>query len=147
MLTYQIIAHQTTWDQTLAALPTAHVLQSWAWGDFKSHWGWSVQRLLWTDSDAPVAAAQLLRRPIPRSPWSFIYVSKGPALDYGNIVLVEQVLADLEAFARHSRALFIKIDPDVPRQFGEARPDQLLESTGLPDVAIVWTTRFQQFIW
>ncbi len=131
MLTYQKIDHQASWDQALATLPTAHVLQSWGWGEFKSHWGWSVQRLLWTDGDAPVAAAQLLRHPIPHTPWNFLYVSKGPALDYGNLDLVEQVLVDLESYARRSWALFVKIDPDVPRQLGEVRPDQPLEPTGL----------------
>jgi lipid II:glycine glycyltransferase (peptidoglycan interpeptide bridge formation enzyme) len=51
-------------------------------------------------------------------------------LNYDNINLVEQVLADVESYARRSRALFVKIDPDVPRHLGEARPDQPLEPTG-----------------
>jgi len=42
-----------------------------------------------------------------------MYVPKGPALDYGDTILLEQVLAHLEATARRERALFVKIDPDV----------------------------------
>jgi lipid II:glycine glycyltransferase (peptidoglycan interpeptide bridge formation enzyme) len=42
-----------------------------------------------------------------------MYVPKGPALDYADAVLVEHILADLEAYSRRGRAVFVKIDPDV----------------------------------
>ncbi len=130
MLELQEIHNPEEWDRALTGLPAAHALQSWAWGDFKSRWGWTTQRLLWTRADTPLAAAQILRRAIPRTPWSFLYVSKGPVLDYTDLPLVKQVLADLETYARSQQALFIKIDPDVPRQYGEPRPNRFLESTG-----------------
>jgi lipid II:glycine glycyltransferase (peptidoglycan interpeptide bridge formation enzyme) len=137
----KLVENRQTWDPALAQLPNAHVLQSWAWGDFKSRWGWQAERWLWVDSNQtsqvlktsevdPVAAAQILRRPIPRTPWSFLYVSKGPALDYADASLSTQVLADLELYARRARALFIKIDPDVPRAWGEPQPGQPLEPSG-----------------
>ena len=107
----EFIDTQNEWDDALLTLPNAHVLQTWDWGEFKSHWGWAAQRLLWFDTDTPVAAAQILRRPIPHTPWSFLYVSKGPIFDYANGPLAQQVLTDLENHARKTRALFIKIDP------------------------------------
>jgi peptidoglycan pentaglycine glycine transferase (the first glycine) len=130
MSNFKTIHNRDEWDHILGLLPNAHVLQTWDWGDIKSHWGWTAQRLLWVDGDTPVAAAQILRRPIPRTPWSFLYVSKGPALDYTDATLVAQVLADLEVYAKRARALFIKIDPDVPRQYGEPQADQPLETEG-----------------
>lgn len=130
MFRTETIHQRATWDEALAALPYAHALQSWDWGDFKTRWGWQVERLLWLKADTPVAAAQILRRPIPRTPWSFLYVAKGPILDYTDATLAAQVLADLESHACQSRALFIKIDPDVPRAFGEPQPDQPLEPAG-----------------
>jgi lipid II:glycine glycyltransferase (peptidoglycan interpeptide bridge formation enzyme) len=42
-----------------------------------------------------------------------MYVPKGPALDYGESALLEQVLGDLEDTAQRERAVFVKIDPDV----------------------------------
>lgn len=122
MLTLQTIHQPTEWDRALATLPAAHVLQSWDWGQFKSRWGWSPTRLMWFKAGTPAAAAQILARPIPRAPWQFLYVSKGPALDYTDTLLAEQVLAGLESYAQQVKALFIKIDPDVPRQYGE--PDE-----------------------
>ena len=121
------IHDQNEWDQALAVLPAAHALQSWAWGDFKSRWGWTPERLLWREADVPVAAAQILARPIPPTPWRFLYASKGPALDYTNLPLANKVLADLEAYARPARALFIKLDPDLPLQYGE--PDDACPPT------------------
>lgn len=130
MLKREVIQDRVTWNSCLVTLPTANVLQSWDWGDFKSRWGWSARRLWWVADAAPVAAAQILKRPIPNTPWNFLYVTKGPVLDYGNTALTNLVLADLETYARRAGALFIKIDPDVPRYLGEPQPNQILEPQG-----------------
>ncbi len=124
------IHDRDAWDRALACLPAAHALQSWDWGNFKSRWGWQVTRLLWTDSNVPLAAAQVLRRAIPGTPWSFLYVSKGPALNYADTSLAAQVLADLEAYARQAKALFIKIDPDVPRYQGPPAANPAADAAG-----------------
>jgi peptidoglycan pentaglycine glycine transferase (the first glycine) len=103
------------WNRALLELPCAHVLQSWEWGTLKSRYGWRAVRYLWSGEDEGrprAAGAVLTRQPIS---WlsSVMYVPKGPALDYGDLVLAEQVLARLEATARRRQALFVKIDPDV----------------------------------
>ncbi len=54
----------------------------------------------------------LLRR-ISRLPWGVAYVPKGPLLDWTDPAAVEQVISGIEAQARRSRAIFVKIDPDV----------------------------------
>jgi lipid II:glycine glycyltransferase (peptidoglycan interpeptide bridge formation enzyme) len=128
---------QTAWDQALLGLPDPHVLQSWAWGDFKSRWGWMAERLLWLDQGQPAAAAQILARPIPYTPWRFLYATKGPILDYSNPALVGQVLADLEAYAKKVKALFVKIDPDVVRQYGEPQAHQPPEPAGQALLALL----------
>ncbi len=113
--------HYPLFTDSLLHLPNPHVLQGWEWGDFKSRWGWQPTRLLWQNADGkPAAAAQVLRRAIPKTPWSMLYVSKGPIWDYTNLNLTQQILADLEAYARQQKALFIKIDPDVPLAFDPA---------------------------
>ncbi len=103
------------WDAALARLPAAHVLQTWEWGAFKSHYGWQPTRYLWLEpeDDQPRAAASVLTRRLGRWPSAVMYVPKGPALDYGDTALLEQILAHLEATAQQARALFVKIDPDV----------------------------------
>ncbi len=131
------ITNRQEWNDALRLLPNAHVLQSWEWGEFKSRWGWTVERLCWRDQEKPVAAAQVLGRTIPRTPWKFLYISKGPVLDFSDNALVERVLTDLETHTKKKQGLFIKIDPDVVRQFGEPRPDQPVESSGMAVVNLL----------
>jgi lipid II:glycine glycyltransferase (peptidoglycan interpeptide bridge formation enzyme) len=126
----QTYHNQEGWNNALLTLPNPHVFQSWEWGEFKSRWSWTVARLLWLEDGQPVAAAQVLHRPIPRTGRSFLYVPRGPVLDYADTRLAEKILTDLEAYARRENALFIKIDPDVPRQYGEPQPSQALEPVG-----------------
>jgi lipid II:glycine glycyltransferase (peptidoglycan interpeptide bridge formation enzyme) len=101
------------WDSKLLFLPNPQVLQSWAWGEFKSRHGWSATRLLWQKDGKAVAAASLLARKAPRMPFPLLYAPKGPLLDWADAGLVERVLADLEDLARERRALCLKIDPDL----------------------------------
>ena len=115
------------WQQALSGLPLAHALQSWVWGDFKSRWGWSAQRLTLTvaeNSWNPLAAAQVLKRRLPRLPYSILYVPKGPALDYNDRALRIQVLKELEKLARREKAILIKIDPEVVRFWGTEQERQ-----------------------
>lgn len=105
------------WDARVRALPRHHVLQGWAWGEFKSRWGWTPSRWQW-GGEPPVAAAQLLRRPIPRTPFGIGYVPKGPLVEGDDPDRVVQVLRDLETIARAQRCLYLKIDPDVRRGAG-----------------------------
>jgi lipid II:glycine glycyltransferase (peptidoglycan interpeptide bridge formation enzyme) len=102
-----------SWDRVLASLPNPHVLQSWAWGEFKARYGWNATRLWFQEEDAVVAAATVLERKLPRLPLSVIYVPKGPALDWTDGERVAQMLTELESLARQRQALFVKIDPDV----------------------------------
>jgi lipid II:glycine glycyltransferase (peptidoglycan interpeptide bridge formation enzyme) len=44
---------------------------------------------------------------------NILYIPKGPLMDWSNEPLQERVLNDLQAVAKHQRAIFLKIDPDV----------------------------------
>jgi lipid II:glycine glycyltransferase (peptidoglycan interpeptide bridge formation enzyme) len=109
------------WKQAVASLPKAHALQSDIWGDFKSRWGWTAQRMTLTVAESswePLAAAQVLKRQVQRLPYSLLYVPKGPILDYNDGALRRQVLIELEKLARREKAILIKIDPEVTRYWG-----------------------------
>jgi lipid II:glycine glycyltransferase (peptidoglycan interpeptide bridge formation enzyme) len=106
------------WNTAVLSLPNPHVLQSWEWGDFKARHGWTPTRLVWRDGDPPwspvLAAASVLRRRASPLPFGVLYVPKGPLLNWGDAAHCDRVLADLETAARRRRAIFVKIDPDVP---------------------------------
>ncbi len=109
------VTDRDAWNQSLAAIPNAHVLQSYEWGEFKARYGWRPTRLLFEEGDRPVAAASLLTRRLPWRTHCVAYVPKGPALDYTDAALWDRVLAGILAEARRQRAVFVKVDPDVRR--------------------------------
>ncbi|HTP09713.1 MAG TPA: peptidoglycan bridge formation glycyltransferase FemA/FemB family protein, partial [Anaerolineae bacterium] len=111
-MTLQLVNNSTHWNTTLTALPYRHVLQSWEWGQFKSRWGWSPRYFVNEDC---TAAALVLRRTFSPLKLNILYVPKGPAMDYADSALVDRVLGDLIAVAKRDRAIFIKIDPDLPQ--------------------------------
>lgn len=107
-----IITDPTLWNNALRALPYAHVLQTWEWGEFKRvTTGWEPLRLAFRQGDEIAAMASIGVRSI--GPLKVMYVSKGPALAYEDSALAESVLNQLQALAHQQRAVWLKIDPDV----------------------------------
>jgi len=107
-----------SWNNTIATLPGAHFLQTWEWGQVKSHFGWQPFPKIWRDvRGKPVAAALILQRVLPirglAARLRLFYVPKGPLLDWQDASLRQRVLEDLADLARQHGAIFIKIDPDV----------------------------------
>lgn len=113
------------WHATLSALPNTHPLQTWTWGEFKSRWGWSMRAVLFEDNGNCIGAAMVLKRPIPYTPFSFLYVPKGPVFDYEDEAVRTAMFQGLETIADQERAILVKVDPDIARAFGEdGIPDQ-----------------------
>ena len=106
------------WHTLLQLLPNPHPLQSWQWGEIKSRWGWSMHPTVWQQGDKPLAAAMILKKRIPKSPFCVLYVPKGPVLDYADLPLRKAVINRLQQLARADRAIFIKIDADVVHATG-----------------------------
>ncbi len=103
-----------SWNETVAALPGAHILQTREWAQIKAQFGWQPEPFVWEQGGHPVAAALVLRRRLlPGLPWSVLYVPKGPLLDWAAAALRKRVLDDLEGYARRTGAVLLKVDPDV----------------------------------
>ncbi|MBK8797310.1 MAG: peptidoglycan bridge formation glycyltransferase FemA/FemB family protein [Anaerolineales bacterium] len=101
------------WHGVLAQIPSPHVLQSWEWGEIKAQTAWRAERLA-VETAAGLAAFQFLwRQPLPYAPVRIGYAPKGPLLDWSNLDLVDDALAAIEAHARRTGCIFVKIDPDV----------------------------------
>ncbi len=107
-----------TWNALVSSLPGAHILQTWEWGQVKSHFGWQPMQRTWLDDQGRVvAAALILQRSLPIGGFAdrlrILYVPKGPLCDWSDTSLRRRVLQDLAELARKEGAIFIKIDPDV----------------------------------
>jgi peptidoglycan pentaglycine glycine transferase (the first glycine) len=107
-----------SWNELIASLPLAHLLQTWEWSQVKARYGWQALPFVWQDAAGnPLAAAMILKRRIPVGGLAIkmcvLYIPKGPQMDWGNAQLRQRVLDDLQVFAKRQGAIFIKIDPDV----------------------------------
>ena len=121
------------WNEIISRLPGASLLQTSQWAEVKARVGWQAYPKLWKKADGTVeAAALILKRPIRLGPlptgMCFIYVPRGPLMDWNDDALRDRVLADLVQFGREQKALFVKIDPDIPTFFGEPGTDECREN-------------------
>ena len=122
------------WNALIAQLPNPHLLQTWEWAQVKDKYGWKPLPFVWQDSSGkPVAAAMILKRTISMGGFaaklSILYIPKGPNLDWGDAALRQRVLDDLQAFARRTGVIFVKLDPDVQLGTGVPRTEEAVEFT------------------
>ena len=116
----------TEWDSFLANHPRVHLLQTTAWGNLKSEFGWEVERILSGGS-----GAQALFRRLPLG-FSLAYIPKGPVggIEGENppqppLIRGEKraeawgaLLAELDALCRRRRTILLKVEPDMWREGG-----------------------------
>jgi len=100
----------------VANAPKGHFLQSWEWGEVKAATGWQPLRILVEAGAEPVAALSILKRPLPGLPYSIFYAPRGPVGDPGNWEALAFLFQATRELARRHRAVFLKIDPDIPLQ-------------------------------
>jgi peptidoglycan pentaglycine glycine transferase (the first glycine) len=134
------------WNELIACLPLAHLLQTWEWSRVKSNYGWQPLPFVWSgnqsadsfqqsaSSGEPVAAAMVLKRAVPirgfAKKMSVLYIPKGPLMDWNDTALRQRVLDDLQAFARRQGAIFVKLDPDVALGTGIPGTETAVEYNG-----------------
>ncbi|NPV84725.1 MAG: peptidoglycan bridge formation glycyltransferase FemA/FemB family protein [Anaerolineae bacterium] len=90
------------WDEFLAGQSDAHILQTSAWAELKTAFGWDVVRVCRNDT-----GAQVLLRRLPLG-FSIAYIAKGPV---GETWL--PLWEELDAFCRQRRVAFLKVEPDL----------------------------------
>jgi peptidoglycan pentaglycine glycine transferase (the first glycine) len=124
---------ETSWNEMISSLPGAHFMQTSHWAANKAQTGWTPMYRVWLAKDSqkdsyemfepgahpgnPAAAALILLRTVSFGGFlarlRILYVPKGPLLDWNNLSLRHQVLADLKSLAQRQGAIFVKMDPDV----------------------------------
>lgn len=101
------------WDHLVQQL-SGGVLQSWAWGEFKAHFGWRPERIVVTEGGRVTAAAQVLFRHLPGGLWTTAYVPKGPLLDprAPSDASAQALLSAVRQACGQRHAAFLKVEPD-----------------------------------
>ena len=119
----------SSWNRIITGFENPHLLQTTQWADVKRRSGWTPHFLIWDVSGQvpelavssagqfgdvlPAAAAMVLeKQALPGL--SVMYAPKGPLIkDWHDASLREQVISDLETYAKKANAIQLKIDPDL----------------------------------
>jgi peptidoglycan pentaglycine glycine transferase (the first glycine) len=103
-----------------------HVLQSTAWANLKSQFGWSADRICVMRNNEMVAGASILFRSLPLRLGTLAYIPKGPIVDLDDDDLCAELLSGLDRLMKQHRSILLKIEPD--------RVDDELLTTRLADL-------------
>jgi peptidoglycan pentaglycine glycine transferase (the first glycine) len=123
------------WETFVGQSSEAHILQTAAWGELKSAFGWHVEHISWGK-----IGAQILYRPLPGG-FTIAYIPKGPLypgagkLDHqfdaqiGGVTdpVWSEFWADVDRVCKKQRAIFLKVEPDCWVGVGQS------EETKAPD--------------
>jgi lipid II:glycine glycyltransferase (peptidoglycan interpeptide bridge formation enzyme) len=101
------------WDAIVAAHPRGHLLQTAAWGELKSAFGWRAAVVRVPAAGSPAAGALALFRRLPLGR-SLAYVPRGPVADFDDPDGLRRLRDALDSAARARGALCLKWEPDLP---------------------------------
>lgn len=101
-------------DEFINTHPYGHLFQSYAWGKLKQHYGWQPLRLTFLKQNKIAAAISILVYQLLGSQ-TFFYAPRGPVMDFNNTSLAKLLMNKITAIAEEKKAVFLKIDPALPR--------------------------------
>jgi lipid II:glycine glycyltransferase (peptidoglycan interpeptide bridge formation enzyme) len=84
----------------------SHPLQSWEWGEFRSHMGIDVVRLGVYEKNKLIEGWQITFHAVPYTNFTIGYFPKGP-------LPTQQMLSELKKTGKKKNALSIQLEPDV----------------------------------
>jgi lipid II:glycine glycyltransferase (peptidoglycan interpeptide bridge formation enzyme) len=101
------------WDNFVHAHPYGHILQTSAWGQLKSAFGWEAQTVRVGEQGAGAHGALVLFRRLPLG-LTLAYIPRGPLADWNNSIAIGELMTKLDALCRQRRAICLKWEPDLP---------------------------------
>lgn len=92
----------------------SHIIQSWAWGDFRKKTGVGVERIGFFKNGKLASAYQITFHKIPFTNFTVAYLPKSKVPE-------KQVLNFLLDVGKKHNAIFIKLEPNVTKEDPEAK--------------------------
>lgn len=111
----EITAQQ--WEAFLANYPDAHILQTRAWGELKTAFGWSAAYASAPSPKETLAdlGTQVLFRRLPFG-WNVAYIAKGPvgqSQKAADTTSWGDLLSEVDRLCLNRRSVFLKLEPDI----------------------------------
>ena len=98
------------WQDFISGCPGAHILQTNAWGELKSSFGWTPTRLIQGN-----LGAQILVQQLPLG-YKVAYIPRGPVSSSGSLINHPDWPAfqeELDAYCLEHKVVFLRMEPDI----------------------------------
>lgn len=131
------------WDEYVRAQRCGHFLQTTAWGDLKSDFGWQAARASVVGSDGAITGGALvLTRRLPALLGTLAYAPRGPVANWDDAAAAAEAVNTASAVARARGAFALVIEPELL--------DTPLDRRALGDLGfspLEWTVQPPRTVW
>ena len=103
-----MVCSTSEWDAFVRKNPHGHILQTAAWGQLKSAFGWRAEPVC-----AGSQGALVLFRRLPLG-LSLAYVPRGPLADWNQAGDLGALVEAIDKLCRARNAICLKLEPDLP---------------------------------
>jgi lipid II:glycine glycyltransferase (peptidoglycan interpeptide bridge formation enzyme)/ribosomal protein S18 acetylase RimI-like enzyme len=132
------VVDREEWNDRVLSLPGHDLHQGYEWGEVRASQGWHPRRIAILEQGECAAAVSVLIRPLPLLGRAILYAPGGPLVRRSDPALWASLLAAISAIAAETRAVFLRVDPAVPRD--GAASSAWLERWGFAAIPEDWTT-------
>lgn len=115
------VVNAAEWGLFTERAPDIHLLQTAAWGELKSSFGWKETRVV-----SGEVGAQILFRPLVLG-FTLAYIAKGPVSLPGSNpddAVWKTFWSEVDAECRRQKAIFLKVEPDFWENAADAETDE-----------------------
>jgi len=112
-ITLEPVSDAASWDKFVSS-HNGHLLQSFAWGELKSRFGWRVERWGWVQHDELLAGAQVLLRHLMPG-LQLAYVPRGPVFATTDSPSATDVFRALVRVGHAQGIFLLKVEPNWSR--------------------------------
>ena len=126
------------WDQSVVKFAQAHPLHAYGWGRVRRIDGWQPCYLVTKENDAITGMIMILVKRIPCTGLSIMYAPKGPLWDPSRRDVLRTLLAGVREEGRRRRAIFVRIDPNLPEGMFDEESDPFVQE-GFMHLEHRWT--------
>ena len=115
------------WDKSAFGFPLSHPFNAYGWGKVRQIDGWEPSYYLFMEGDTVKGMIMVLHKKIPWTGMSLMYAPKGPICEPNDHETIKAIIEKVKEEGRKRRAIFLRIDPNIPENILINRMDPFIE--------------------